>query len=149
MKTFFVTIFLTTGFFAVAQSPVAWSYKAMKTGTNSYEVHVTATIPEGWHLYAQQQPKDAIALPTVISFRQNPLLVFTGKPREDGKLQKITSPGLGISAWQYTGTVDFVEQVKRKAAVKTTINGMIQFQVCTDEKCLPQTKQAFSIAIGD
>jgi len=133
--------------FVMAQSPVKWTYSAKKTGEKAYEVHITASIEKGWHLYAQIQPEDAIALPTEIKFNSNPLLTFTGNIKEVGKLEKTKELTLGTEAWQYGDKVDFVQTIKLKANVKTNIGGSIEFQACTDEKCLPPKTVKFSLGI--
>ena len=40
------------------QSPVSWTFTAKKLGVKTYEVHMTATIQNGWHIYSQNQPED-------------------------------------------------------------------------------------------
>ena len=51
----------------------------------TYEIHMTATIQTGWHLYSQTQPEDAIAIPTGIKFTSNPLVTAEGPVKEVGK----------------------------------------------------------------
>ena len=95
----------------------------------------------------QKQPEEAIALSTEIAFNKNPLVELKDKPTEKGKLEKYRDETLDIEAWQYSGTVVFVQRIKRKTKVKTNLSGTIEYQVCTDEKCLPPKKIPFSVAI--
>src|SRR5438067_7217229 len=37
-------------------NPVSWSFNSKKISDNVYEVQMTATIQQGWHLYSQVQP---------------------------------------------------------------------------------------------
>lgn len=122
---------------AKAQSPVTWQHTATKTGRGQFEVHLKAIIQEGWHVYAQEQPEDAIAVPTAIRFTGNPVLTLTGKPKEQGEKQHFKDSESGISAWQYANKVEFVQKVILKVKGKTNLNGSITFQACTEEKCLP------------
>jgi thiol:disulfide interchange protein DsbD len=62
-----------------AQNPVSWAFTSKKIADQLYEIHLTATIQPGWHLYSQKQPEDAIAQPTSFLFNQHPLLDFDGK----------------------------------------------------------------------
>jgi len=94
----------------VGQQPVHWSYEVKKIAINVFEIHQTTTLDNGWHLYAQHQPKDAIALPTTIHFTPNPLLVLEGKVKELGNLVKYKEEKLGIEAYQYGDKVEFVQQ---------------------------------------
>jgi thiol:disulfide interchange protein DsbD len=90
MRKLLVVAFLFISFFSFAQqlSPVSWSFASKKIGDNVYEVQLVATIQQGWHLYSQEQPTDAIAQPTSFNFNKNPLINFEGKVKEFGKLEK-------------------------------------------------------------
>ena len=63
---------------------------AKKIADKTYEVHLTAIIENGWHTFSQTQPKEAIALPTKISFNENPL-VQLNKPQRSNLADK-TNP---------------------------------------------------------
>ena len=130
-----------------AQNPVTWTFSTNKIADKTYEVHLTATIASGWHVYSQVQPADAIVIPTDIKLNSNPLLTLDGKIKEVGKMEKFHDSRLDISANQYSGKVDFVQVIKLKANAKTNITGSVEFQTCNDEKCLPPKTVNFSIAI--
>ncbi len=142
---FFCLVFM--GIMTQAQSPVSWSFTAKKIADKKYEVHLTATVQQGWHLYSQVQPEDAVVNPTSFIFSANPLLAAEGKIKETGKMEKFHDAKLGISANQYAGTVDFVQVIKLKAKAKTNLGGTVEFQTCDDKKCLPPKKVNFNIAI--
>lgn len=135
--------------FASAQvpSPVSWTFSSKKLSDNVYEVHLTATLLSGWHLYSQNQPKDAIAMPTTFNFSKNPLLQFDGKVKEVGKLEKYRDEKLDVSANQYSQKVDFVQRVKLKGKAKTNVSGKLEYQTCDDKKCLPPKTISFSVAL--
>lgn len=128
-------------------NPVTWSFSSKKTGDKMYEVHITATIQSGWHLYSQKQPNDAIAIPTSFTVSRNPLFSIEGKIKEVGKMEVMNDKELGVSANQYSQTVDFVQKIKLKSNVKTSFNGSVEYQTCDDKKCLPPKTVNFSIAI--
>ena len=146
-KIFFslAVIFITMT--ALAQSPVSWAFTSKKISDKVYEVHMTATIIKGWHLYAQTQPKDAIAQPTSFQFNNNPLLNFDGKVKEVGKLEKYKDKVLDLSAYQYSNKVNFVQIVKLKGNAKTAVIGKLEYQTCDDKKCLPPKTIPFTIAL--
>jgi len=149
MKKFFLFSVLSFAvLFTKAQSPVSWAFTAKKLAEKKYEIHLTATVQTGWHLYSQVQPEDAVVNPTDIKFNANPLLVLEGKITETGKVEKFHDEKLGISANQYAGSVDFVQVVKLKAKAKTNLAGIVEFQTCDDKKCLPPKKVNFSIALN-
>lgn len=144
----FMLLALFTAGIAFAQNdPVSLSFSSKKLGDNIYEVRITANIDKGWHLYSQSQPKDAIALPTSFSFNKNPLLELDGNVKEIGKLEKYVDKVLDVSANQYSNQVTFVQKVKVKGKAKTKVTGKMEYQVCTDEKCLPAKTVNLSIAL--
>ncbi len=148
-KVLLVVCVLFAGLFMQAQSlnPVSWSFSAKKISDKVYEVVLTATIQKGWHLYAQNQPADAINMPTVVKFNANPLVVLTGKTIETGKLEFFQDKKLKLSANQYSDKVVFTQKVTLKAKAKTNIGGSVEFQTCDDKKCLPPKTVPFSISL--
>jgi thiol:disulfide interchange protein DsbD len=127
--------------------PVHFSFRAERIGDKTYMVHLTASIDPGWHIYAHVQPKSAISVPTNITFTRSPLLIIVGAVAEKGTKETQTIKEAGIEQYMYTKTVDFVQVVKTKAAVKTTLTGIITYQVCSNEECLPPATAPFSISI--
>jgi len=128
-------------------NPVSWTFTAKKISDKTYELHITASMQSGWHLFSQTQPDDAIAEPTKITFNKNPLLTLDGKIKEEGKMEKFHDAKLDLSANQYSSNVDFVQTVKLKANAKTKVGGTVRFQTCNDERCLPSKNITFSIAL--
>jgi len=153
MKTLFAAIVLifvgvsTNAQNAYAPSPVSWNFTSKKLSDKTFEVHLTANIQQGWHLYSQDQPDDAIAIPTSVKINNNPLLKLDGKVQEVGNMEKYKDKILGISAHQYSTKVDFVQLVKMKSNAMTNVSGSVAFQTCDDKKCLPVKTVNFNIAL--
>ncbi len=147
-KLFVAAAIIFTAFTASAQlNPITWSFTAKKIADKTYEIHMTATIQNKWHLYSQKQPDDAVANPTTFVFSPNPLFKLDDKTKEIGKMELMKDASLGISANQYSNTVDFVQRIKLKANVKTNFSGSVEYQTCDDKKCLPSKTINFSVAI--
>ncbi len=148
MKLLFPVFFLLLSLQTTAQpNPVSWTFSVKKIGDKTFEVQMKAAIIQGWHLYSQQQPADAIAIPTEFVWNQNPLVQLKGKIREVGKMERYKDATLGVTAHQYSGQVTFVQTVELKAKVKTALSGTVEYQTCDDEKCLPPKKIPFSISL--
>lgn len=148
MKSLLTSLFVLTVFSAFSQSKnINWTFSSKKIADKTYEIHMTAKLAPQWHVYSQKQPADAIALPTVIAFNKNPLVTAQGGIKEVGKLIKFTDKKLGLSANQYSNTVDFVQVFKVKGEVKTSVGGKVEFQICDDEKCLPPDSVPFNISL--
>jgi len=128
-------------------NPVSWTFTSKKISDKTYELHLTAMMQSGWHLYSQVQPEDAVAIPTGFKLNSNPLVTLDGKIKEIGKMEKFHDAKLDISANQYAEKVDFVQVVKLKSSVKTNITGSVEYQTCDDKKCLPPKTVTFSIPV--
>ena len=148
-KIFFILSSLLVVVIASAQNlnPVSWSFSSKKISDNVYELQIVASIQQGWHVYSQNQPKDAIAQPTLFAFNKNPLLQFDGNVKEVGNLEKFKDKELDISANQYSNKVTFIQRVKLRGKAKTNVTGKLTFQTCNDEKCLPAKTINLSIAL--
>ena len=146
---FFFLSFLFTVTLAQAQvaNPVSWTFGSKKISDHVYEVKMTATMQNGWHLYAQSQPKDAIAIPTTFEFAKNPLVQLDGSVKETGKMEKFVDNDLGVSANQYSKQVVFTQRVKLKGKAASNLSGNVTFQTCDDKKCLPPKTVSFNVAL--
>ena len=147
MKAFLFNMFLMGSAIVSAQNPVSWAFTSKKLPNGNYEIHMTATIQKGWHLYSQTQPDDAIADPTSFKVTANPLIEKVGKITETGKLEKFHDKELDISANQYSEKVDFVQVIKLKGKAKTSFSGSVQYTTCDDKKCLPPKTVDFKVAL--
>lgn len=148
MKKIIVTTFaLFIAAVIFSQDKVHWEYSYKSTGTKTGEIHLLATIEPHWHIYAQVQPKEAVASPTRFVFKKNPLITLVGKPLEIGKKETYENKEVDIKQYQYGDKVEFVQKVQLKAAVKTNISGTVSYQVCDEERCLPVKTVVFDIVV--
>jgi hypothetical protein len=131
-----------------ASSHIQWSYSVRKINQKTYEVHLTASLQSGWHAYSQTQPEEAVAQPTVIRFRPNPLVEVRGKVKEKGNLEKWQDKVKGIKANQYENKIDFIQVIRVRTAGKTNVSGTLTYQICTEDLSLPPKTDAFDISLG-
>lgn len=140
------TVFFTMVCFAQVKDPVQWSFSSKKIDASTYEVHLTATLDNGWHMYSQTTP-DGGPVPTTINFIKNPLLTLLGAAKELGKLEQKHEELFGVDVKQFSKKVDFVQTIKLKGKVKTALNGSVEFMTCNDHECLPPKTQKFSLLL--
>lgn len=134
--------------FAQIQNPVSWSATSKKIADKTYEINLTANIDNGWHIYSQTTPEGG-PIPTSITFTKNPLLTLEGNAKEVGKMEKHIEPLFGnIDVKQFSNKVEFVQKVKLKAPVKTSVNVAVEFMVCNDKQCLPPSTRKFTVALN-
>lgn len=145
--TLIILFLFTIGLSTYAQmiNPVQWSYSAKKLADKTYELHITATLDNKWHIYAQDAGEGPE--PTTIKFTANPLVKLDGKVKEEGKLEKSFDPNFNSTLKFYANTVDFVQKVKLKSAVSTVVKGTVTYMTCDDKKCLPPKEIPFSIKV--
>ena len=129
-----------------AQEPVTWKFAVKKIDAKTFEIHLSANLDEGWHLYSQFTPKGG-PVPTSVSFAKNPLLVFEGIVKEAGDMEKHFEKLFGVQVFQFSNRVNFVQTVKLKSNVKTNLSGTVEFMVCNDEMCLPPKEVPFSLSL--
>ena len=117
--------------FAQIKDPVKWNFSAKKIDATTFEVHMTASIEDGWHIYSQTTP-DGGPIPTTIEYTKNPLLTIQGVTKEVGKLEQKHEPLFGVDVKQFSDKVVFVQVIKLKGKVKTTLNGFVDFMRCNE-----------------
>ncbi|MEO6135085.1 MAG: protein-disulfide reductase DsbD domain-containing protein [Ginsengibacter sp.] len=133
-------------FAQLVKNPVQWTASSKKISDKTYEVRLSATIPDGWHIYSQNTP-DGGPVPTEITFTKNPLVTTQGKAKEVGKMEKHFEPLFNVDVLQYSEKVDFVQIVKLKANVKTKVDVAVEFMVCDDKQCLPPSTKKFTLSL--
>ena len=131
---------------AQSNKEVKWTYSAKKIADKTYEVHIIASINGNYHMYAQNAGDGPIS--TSFTFTKNPLLALDGKPKEVGKMKKIYEDAFKSEVKFYEKSVEFVQKLKVKGAVKTKLAGKVEFMVCNDKQCLPPAEVDFSVNIG-
>ena len=131
---------------AQIENPVKWSFTAKKVNATTYEVHATATIDGGWHLYAQEAGEGPV--PTSFKFTKNPLTVLTGKVQEVGKLHKSYDKNFDSELKYYEKSVDFIQKVTVRGKAATKVKGSVEFMVCDDHQCLPPKEMEFAVSVG-
>lgn len=147
-KVLLTCIGLITGFALSAQilEPVKLSYGAKKISEGTYEVTITASIQDGWHIYSQTTP-DGGPLPTTISFNDNPAVILQDDIKEKGQLEKKYEEVFGVDVKYYSDKVDFVQTVKLNNAFAANLSGTIEYMACDDERCLPPEEVEFRIPV--
>lgn len=148
MKKWYLLIFISlVGSNLEAQGPICWKYNVQKKEAQTYEVHLTALLEDGWHAYSQTQPKTAVPMPTRIAFNKNPLITLIGKMKEYGNMEMHRNPTLNTEDYRYGEKVDFVQVLRVKNNVKTNLSETIIYMVCTDEQCLPPLTIKFNLSL--
>ena len=140
-----IALFFIGAAFAQIENPVKWTFTAKKVSAKEYDVYMTATLDNSWHIYAQDAGEGPE--PTSFSFTKNPLISLDGKVKEVGKLEKEYDKNFGSTLKFYANKVTFVQRVKAKTAAPTVLKGTVNYMVCNDRKCLPPKDVDFSVKL--
>ena len=127
-------------------NPVKWTFASKKINDKTYELHITATIGQGWHLYAQEAGEGPV--PTSFKFSKNPLIVTTGKVKENGKLHKAFDKNFDAELKYYEQQVVFIQTVTVKGNAATKVKGSVEYMVCDGHQCLPPKEVEFAISVN-
>ncbi len=149
MKKFIALLLpLLCGLVAMAQpapTPVKWSATAVEADDATYEVRLTATIDDGWHIYDfGPYAEDLYIATTEISI---------DGAEKVGEISANKAPHRAyddvyeaeIGTWD--GKVVFTQKVKAAAEPKTlAIN--VYYGACNDQSCLPPASEDLTVKIG-
>lgn len=147
-KTGLSLICILSALLAIGQpkNPVSWDYQIKKKSADTYEVVLTATVEDHWHIYSQKTGKGG-PIPTNVSFKPNPLISKTGTVKEIGKLEKVFDKLFNTEVLFFSDNVQFVQTVKVRNGAKTNISGTVEYMVCDDSQCLPPVKKSFDLKL--
>jgi len=98
----------------------------------------TASIDDGWHLYAQEVPEDG---PIATSFTfENPKNRYSLKGRTtEQEGVTIDDPVFGMKIKFFENRAIFRQKIQTKTDLNS-IKGVVEFMVCDDTKCLAPTE---------
>jgi hypothetical protein len=132
---------------AAPASPVHWTFSSRKINAATYELHMTATIDSGWHIYSlASEPDDAV--PTSFQFAKNPTAAVSGAVKEVGRVIKADDTGRGYKVPYYEDKVDFVQLVSRRGNAPTTMKGTVVFMAVGAKTALPPKQMEFAIPLN-
>jgi thiol:disulfide interchange protein DsbD len=112
---------------------VAWTSTSEKTGANEFELSFKATISDGFYMYGMEKTEGP--LPLEFTFEQGDY-ELVGEMIPNKKSKEKFDEGFEINVKYYEGSVTFKQKVKLLSA-KATIKGLINYQACSSEQCIP------------
>jgi len=131
---------------AAAQDIVRWEFTAKKISDKVYELHIVPIVREKWHIYSLTSP-DGAGMPTHVQFLSNPVADLQGTLQQKGIVISRYEKVFDETVQFLEGPVEFVQRVKLKAAIKTKIQGTIQYMACTEEQCTRPMQKPFAISL--
>ncbi|WP_343328817.1 protein-disulfide reductase DsbD family protein [Polaribacter staleyi] len=140
MKNIFIFLFLTfsLGIFSQIEDPVKWSTSVKKVSDTEFILISEASIEKGWHLYSQDVPDDG-PIPTTFTYdvSKGGFSLDGNTIEEEG--HTIDDPIFGMRIKFFENSAVFKQKIKTTSDA-STINGVVEFMVCDDSKCLAPTE---------
>ena len=139
MRAFFLSILL---FFSATISnaqifnPVSWKTEIKELKNGRFELQMTASIEEGWHLYSQSLPSDDGPIATEFTIKESTDFLTEGKVKEP-KPKTEFDPNFDMDLNYFEDEVTFTQVIKSKVADAYKMTAEVYFMVCDAEKCLP------------
>ncbi|MBV4360400.1 protein-disulfide reductase DsbD domain-containing protein [Pinibacter aurantiacus] len=146
LVTTLLMVIVTLTVFGQAEEPAQWTFSAKKVNDTIFEIHLSAKLEEGWHIYSQSTPEGG-PVATSVSFSKNPQLMLKGDIIEEGKLEKNFETMFGVEVFRFSKKVDFVQTVLIKPNAKANASGSITYMTCDDEQCIPPKTVEFSVPV--
>jgi thiol:disulfide interchange protein DsbD len=132
----FLLVFSVSSFSQI-YDPVKWETSVNKIAESEYDLIITASIEESWHLYSQNVPQDG-PIATAFNFEKNNDFQLVGAViEEEGKT--VFDPVFQMKIKYFEHKAIFKQRIKISSQNITHITGELEFMVCDDERCLPPT----------
>jgi len=128
----------------LAQNPVTWTTQAKKIDSLTFDVVITATIDQKWHLYATEMPEDG-PLPTEFSFQD----VIPIGSLTHSELIKGYDPIFEMELSYFDNKATFYQtlQVSDQSVQDITLD--LVYQACDDKLCIFRDEQLLISLTGD
>ena len=129
---------------ALAQNPVTWTTQASQTDSQTYDLVITATIEEKWHLYATEMPEDG-PLPTEFTFQDTTPI----GPLTHSELITGFDPIFEMELSYFDNKAIFYQTVVVADEAVQDITVDLIYQACDDKLCIFRDEQLLIPLSGD
>ncbi len=131
----FLAIAISYVSYAQVYDPVKWTTSVKKISDKESELIATANIEKEWHLYSQEIPKGG-PIPTLFSFTGDQRYLKKGNTKEE-EGHTVDDDMFDMRIKYFDNKAVFTQKIRLKTNEKFTINGTVEYMVCSGENCLP------------
>lgn len=132
--------------FLAQEQPVHWKFSTKKISECEYDLQFTATIDEPWHMYSLNKMGEDGPNPTVFLFTKSNDYELIGKTQQS-KPKKEFDKIFEMNVEYFAKTALFSQRIKVKTKKEFKIVGKLEFQACTEEKCIFPPADDFEFAV--
>lgn len=152
MKIRFLTLLAaiaTTVIGATAQilNPITWTSSIEMTSDTEGVINFTATIEDGWHLYATELPAGG-PNPTAVTFDTLTGVELIGGLTPSRPAPETLDAVFELKLGWWVGDVVLSQKIHITDPSSYAIEGYLSYQGCNDESCIPPTKEYFNFSAG-
>jgi thiol:disulfide interchange protein len=134
LYSLFVTLLITVVSYGQIQDPVKWNFELGAVVENEVDLILTATIEEGWHMYAQDAGEGPVS--TNFTFFENTAIQYIGNVNE-GIPQEEYDPNFESVLRYFETKAVFTQRIKLLSNESSIVKGEFEFMVCNSSMCLP------------
>ncbi|GET25611.1 thiol:disulfide interchange protein DsbD [Prolixibacter sp. NT017] len=125
--------------------PVKWTFSQTKVSEAEYDLHLTARIDNGWHLYGTELPGGG-PVKTSFHFENLENVELSGDIVPDKESINMFDPSFHLQVNYYETEVTFSQRVKLTGG-SGSVKGYVEFMSCNDETCTPPMDKEFSFKL--
>lgn len=130
----FLLLVTSTSLLTAQDNPVHFKFSTKKISECEYDLQFIASIDETWHMYSLTPVNDG-PNPTVFTFNKSADYELVGKTTESKPVKEFDKVfEMEVKYFKHTAT--FTQRIKLKTDKKISIKGKLEFQACTEEKCI-------------
>jgi thiol:disulfide interchange protein DsbD len=134
LYSLFATLLITVVSYGQIQDPVKWNFELGAVVENEVDLILTATIEEGWHMYAQDAGEGPVS--TNFTFFENTAIQYIGNVNE-GIPQEEYDPNFESVLRYFETKAVFTQRIKLLSNESSILKGEFEFMVCNSSMCLP------------
>jgi len=140
-----IIFFFLIGSVANAQihKPVVWETSVEKINDADFNLIISATIEDGWHLYSQHVPEGGPIATSISINADDEKFQLIGETNEDEGHEEYDNV-FRMNIKFFENKASFKQKIRLLTDDKIKIEGTLEFMVCDDTFCLPPTEVDFS-----
>ena len=127
------------------EQPVSWSASQSAVGNGIYEIKLTASMEDGWHIY-DFGPYDGGPTPSALKVTGKGI-ELVGGPYVIGDVHKAYDEIFSMDIGTCSNGVAFAQKVKVLSASAVSVTANIEWQACNDGSCMPPMDEDFTLQL--
>ena len=127
--------------------PASWAFSSVALENGLYQIQMTCTLDEGWHVYSQHLEGDEGPLPTQFAFELPEGFSLEGRVVEESPKTEY-DPNFMMELAFFEGTPLFTQNINSNGNALSSLKASVDFMVCNEEMCLPPELLEFNVDLA-